>query len=362
MRGNVLWCRLWVVCWLLRVSESSFGSFNVGIGQDLHNVELYMATMAGAPKPSFVMSYTSLSGLRGLWEPVEYGSGVEFASKSLAAVEGASLQLGLYLDDVEAAASGRCEGNLTMLREYLESLAPRQALVRIGYEFDNPSNRYAPATYVRAFRVAAAALRRSPESNVKTVWHSWSFDVWEAGNSIEDWWPGKDFVDWCGVSIFQQGYLGDSHYGHDFKRAEDMARFCATQNLPVMIAESTPFGLGDTESPDTIWERWFENVRRFVKTNKVQLWCYINCDWDEQPMWRGQGWGNTRIQDYPELRDRWIQMLRREHTDRPPLTRTRGPNSAERKVAALLAVPFLIGGLLLFVLFSSRNGDGPAGE
>ena len=31
---------------------------------------------------------------------------------------------------------------------------------------------------------------------------------WEAdgGAGVAAWWPGSEFVDWCGVSIFQQGY------------------------------------------------------------------------------------------------------------------------------------------------------------
>mmetsp|Transcript_30503 Transcript_30503/g.98321 ORF Transcript_30503/g.98321 Transcript_30503/m.98321 type:complete len:208 (-) Transcript_30503:1051-1674(-) len=156
------------------------GAFELGIGQDVENIELYVASVNEAPAPRYVMAYTSMAHLRGLWEPTDYGSGVEFASKSLADVEGASLQLGLYLDDLEAIVDGRCDENLTSLREYLDEQRP-ESLVRIGYEFDNPSNAYDPVTYKAAFRRVAAALRKGGNNGTttKTVWHSWSFDVWD---------------------------------------------------------------------------------------------------------------------------------------------------------------------------------------
>ena len=60
---------------------------------------------------------------------------------------------------------------------------------------------------------------------------------------------------------------------------------------PFMIAESTPFG-GVTE--DT-WEEWFVPVIRFIEESDVRLWSYIHCDWDAQSMWKGVGFGDTRL-------------------------------------------------------------------
>jgi len=336
------------------------GAFELGIGQDVENIELYVASVNEAPAPRYVMAYTSMAHLRGLWEPTDYGSGVEFASKSLADVEGASLQLGLYLDDLEAIVDGRCDENLTSLREYLDEQRP-ESLVRIGYEFDNPSNAYDPVTYKAAFRRVAAALRKGGNNGTttKTVWHSWSFDVWDqrggGTTSIADWWPGLDYVDWCGVSIFQQAYP-DSPLG-DLSHAEEMADFCRARNLPLMIAESTPFGLGVTEDPDTIWDRWFRNVRRFVRQNDVQLWCYVNCYWDLQPMWRGEGWGDTRIQDYPALKAKWIAMLRQNEKHIIPFKLDHIFRSWKKallkRILALLLVPLGVAAAIVVVVLAS---------
>jgi beta-mannanase len=40
---------------------------------------------------------------------------------------------------------------------------------------------------------------------VQYVWHSWAASLSD-GLIIEDFYPGDDFVDWIGVSIFQQLY------------------------------------------------------------------------------------------------------------------------------------------------------------
>jgi hypothetical protein len=60
----------------------------------------------------------------------------------------------------------------------------------------------------------------------------------------EEWFPGVDYVDWCGVSLFQQPY--DCPPGAldncSMPFADAFATYCSGLGLPVMIAESTPFG------------------------------------------------------------------------------------------------------------------------
>ena len=35
------------------------------------------------------------------------------------------------------------------------------------------------------------------------------------------------------------------------------------------------------------------------------MWSYINCNWDAQPMWRGEDWGDTRAEAHAELIAIW---------------------------------------------------------
>ena len=275
----------------------------VAIGQDLWSIRNYTSTFGA---PDAVMSYASIGNLSGLWSSTDYGSGVEFADGVLAGLPGdVGLQLGLELKGHEAAlAAGRLDGNVGALCAYVRGLAPRTVLVRVGYEFDMPGNEYVPDAYVAAFRVVAAALGR--EANAKTVWHSWSFAPWEAdgGRGVGAWFPGEGFVDYCGVSVFQQAY-GDSPLG-DLGYAHAMADFCDERGLPLIIAESTPFGAGLAEPRGAkLWKRWFAPTLAFARERDVRLWSYINCDWDAQPMWRGMGWGDTRLEADEALAKRW---------------------------------------------------------
>ena len=73
---------------------------------------------------------------------------------------------------------------------------------RLRYEFDMPGNHYDPAAYKPAYRVVAAALASEP--NARRVWHSWGFYETFGGHPLDAWWPGDEFVDACGVSVFQQ--------------------------------------------------------------------------------------------------------------------------------------------------------------
>lgn len=62
-------------------------------------------------------------------------------------------------------------------------MSPRVVFVRIGYEFDQPANQYVPADFAPAFRRIAERLRLQSQ-NVRTVWHSWSFEPWEAASNV----------------------------------------------------------------------------------------------------------------------------------------------------------------------------------
>jgi hypothetical protein len=281
-------------------------AYELCIGQDYWSIMNYTAVMG---KPACVMSYASLYNLTAaLWNGTEYGSGVEHASRLLESLPGADLQLGLWLvGGLDSINNGSWDDAISELVQFVRWAAPRKIYVRIGYEFDNPQNEYDPVSYKEAYSRIADALRDEP--NAIKVWHSWSFPETYGGHSYEAWWPGIDKVDYCGVSIFQQAY-GDSPMG-DLATAKDIARFCRDHKKPLMIAESTPFGVGDAEPRATIWERWYVHVLDFIREEKVVLWCYINDDWDAQRMWTEGGtfWGDSRVEAYADLALHWRRAV-----------------------------------------------------
>jgi len=72
-----------------------------------------------------------------------------------------------------------------------------------------------------------------------------------------------------------------------------MFTFLLSRTVPVMIAESTAFGGIDTmEDP---WSDWFQPTLDLIKEHDIAMWSYINADWDAQPMWKGIGFGDTRL-------------------------------------------------------------------
>ena len=84
----------------------------------------------------------------------------------------------------------------------------------------------------------------------------------------------------------------------------------------MMIAESTPFGgIGINNSNTKIysesdaWNLWFANVIDLIDRYDISMWCYINCDWDSQPMWHGIGFGDTRIASNNDVLLKWHDLM-----------------------------------------------------
>lgn len=203
-----------------------------------------------------------------------------------------------------------------------------QFFLRIGYEFDNPFFGYSdsPESYVKAFRHIVHHLRRnlSEQALMKTkfVWHSWAAPRANSV-SLEDFYPGDEFVDWIGVSIFQQVFPWSSNWmngyvdwGGDEADIRQVLQFAAYHGKPTMIAESTPFGginlsnkntelFGDTDA----WDRWFGRVLSLIETYDIDMWSYINCDWDSQPMWHGVGFGDTRLSSNHHVMEMWQHYI-----------------------------------------------------
>ena len=318
------------------------------IGQDYWSIRNYTAYYhSDNPYPFGLASYTALDGinghLTGLWSPINYGSGVEWAGGLHDAYPESALQLGLYLVDAEErVASGELDAEIDFLAEFLREFQ-NSVYLRIGYEFDSKENHYDAPTYIAAFRRIADRIRGlttvadgipqnagttsgpTGASNVAFVWHAAAFEPRDK-MSIEDWFPGDDYVDWCGISVFQQPYDCKEEFTFEgcMEYAQTMAEFCKRKEIPLMIAESTPFGgIVTTEEAKrdpkakngagyigSTWVGWFTTVLHFIDRFDVKLWTYINCDWEAQPMWRknhapGQHWGDTRVQTHKDVAENW---------------------------------------------------------
>lgn len=274
------------------------------------------------------MVYTDLEKLRGLSSPVDYGSGVEYADGVLNSLfagynDGVGIQIGLWLGGSKGCRKinrGKYDDQIETLIEYLNSCKAFRVFLRVGYEFDNPSFGYsdAPEEYVMAFRRIVSAIRKSPsKSKCKFVWHSWAAPKTKL---LRDFWPGDAYVDWVGVSIFQQLYpwaQDDSEFaGGSLADVEEVLAFAKEHGKPTMIAESTPFGGIDMHTNETIeygmedaWDRWFGPVIELIDKFDISLWSYINCDWESQPMWHQVGFGESRISADAAVMKKWQDIV-----------------------------------------------------
>lgn len=253
--------------------------------------------------PGGVTTYTNL-GLDGLATPANWGSGDVHAQLIMdtPAFENSALVIGLYMaNNMEyAVASGSQDAAIDALGEWIRA-QDRPIYLRIGYEFDGEWNRYDPEPYAAAWRRIVDRLRENGVTNVATVWQSATHHTPRYGGyAWIDWYPGDAYVDWFGLSYFEprpailNAFL-------------DLAR---EHGKPVMIAESTPRGanIASLRRPQLLWDTWFRPYFDFIDENQdvIRAVAYINVNWNSQPMWTNDNWGDSRIQANPEIMARWL--------------------------------------------------------
>ncbi len=265
------------------------------IGQDVASIRAYVKSTGNVP--AGWMTYTSIQQLHGLNDAVEYGAGVQHAAALLKTHPKTALQVGLWMvGALEGVAQGEYDGNINRLADWLNQL-DCPVYLRIGYEFDLPDNHYEPALYVRAFRHLVDRLRSRGVANTAFVWHSYASTL---SQPLTAWYPGDDYVDWCAVSLFDQ----------DYEQLIPMAEFAKAHNKPLMIGEATPRGVGTVDF--VLWWQWWEACDKYMKQYGVQALSYINTDWESHPMFKGQGWGDSRLEANVKVASFWLEETTRE--------------------------------------------------
>lgn len=252
------------------------------------------------------------------------------------------LQIGLWLHGSQGCrdiVSGALDDKVYRLFEFIQSELPEslpKVFLRVGYEFDNPWFGYSddPEVYQEAFRVLVRSCETqlTPDvchEKVVFVWHSWAaprkFDL-----SLDHFYPGDSYVDWVGISIFQQLYPwandGDDKSGNfaggNIYHVKEVLEFAKALEKPIMIAESTPFGgmnvtessvgrkyIGDNAKDIGIWNLWFQKTIDLIDEYDISMWSYINCDWGSQPMWSHIGFGDTRLSSSDDVMNHWWEHV-----------------------------------------------------
>ncbi len=232
-------------------------------------------------------------GLDGVYATDDWGDGESNMSLQLADpdFEHMALAIGLWLVGQEDnVADGSHDELINDLADFMLELGDRPVFLRIGYEFDGHSwNHYDIEDYKTAYRRIKDHLDARGVTNVAYVWQSAGFV--SNLDQLEEWYPGDDYVDWCGFSFFARW------------DEQKMVEFARGKGKPVFIAEASPtigehtvkFD-GDTKqtvlaNPDEAqeaWDKWFVPFFDMIDANPdvVKAVSYINANWRSRPMWK----------------------------------------------------------------------------
>jgi len=279
------------------------GKTFVFIGQDNNTNMQYVRAVNH--QPSGFMLYTSVQEMGGLYEEKNHGAGPHHAQELAAQFPQARFQIGLYMvDALEGVVQGQYDANIQKLGEWLMG-SKRPVYLRIGYEFDLPDNHYSPEEFKKAFRYIVDHLRAQGVENTAYVWHSYGY--LNLDKPMMDWYPGDDYVDFFGVSLFKPFNNGNMNFIRN--RAKEHGK-------PFMIAEATPLGIG-TIAGEKSWNVWFKPFFQYINDHDVPIVSYINSEWETMPMFKGQGWGDARIQANDVVKERWLKELKNDRYQIP---------------------------------------------
>ena len=336
------------------------------IGQDLGSVRDYVASGC-CPKAdgntAYLNFYALLSAeggygglgidreVRPLEQEMKWGGGPANAWKSATEFDGV-LAIGLNLTEndypggLQRIAAGEYDANIRQLARFF-SMIGKPVYLRIGYEFDGSWNQgYANTeNYIAAWRRIVDALREQGADNVEFVWQAAVFP-WDElmegyHEQLPDWYPGDDYVDWMGVSLFlllDEKPVVEGDYDPPTARelVGELLDFARSRGKPVMIAEASPQGYdlargtnrnitktwdgpqgeGRVDvSAGEIWDAWYAPLFELMEQNSdvISALAYINCNWDAQPMWgppyQSGYWGDSRLQASPLIAERFSRAI-----------------------------------------------------
>ena len=152
---------------------------------------------------------------------------------------------------------------------------------------------YDPNAYKLAFQRIVQRVRLQQADNVAFVWHSWGFQHSFNQASVAAWFPGDDYVDWIGVSLFP-GWDAASTQAAEGARGE-IASFAQTHNKPFMIAESGPRQAFEPSRGADAWNGWYTSVFDFITAHDGRKNIFVH----QCQLGRAAIVGRSRLGRYP---------------------------------------------------------------
>ncbi len=132
-----------------------------------------------------------------------------------AQAEGKSVEVALNfpLQGDNARNISSSDGYLSRMYSLLADYPDVKVYLRIGAEMNIWGNRATPDEFISAFRTIASYVR--PLSNVATVWSVSHTSTWDV--NMHDYYPGDEYVDWVGISVYANKYFNGKTWMNDEK-------------------------------------------------------------------------------------------------------------------------------------------------
>lgn len=166
-------------------------------------------------------------------------------------------------------------------------------------QFHQPPDFLGPMIYKKAYRYVVDRVRARGVQNIQWVFHvnnhSDPDDNW---NRYADYYPGSDYVDWLGLSIYGKlfGYMGwSSFYDVSHLAYDEICKLDPTK--PVMAAE---WGVGEFPSSGNKAEwiqKAFQNFKELYPRIKAAVF------WHERWQNEDESYSNLRANSSPEALD-----------------------------------------------------------
>ena len=275
------------------------------MGQTVEGISQYMQNFNEELIPGGFMAYWGIPEFNGITEPHKNDTGSTQNHQMLVDdFPNTVIQSALWMVGKWNIAKYTANGDFDkVVKKYIKwaKSVDRPIYLRIGYEFDGIHNELEPIEYVNAYRHIVDLFRAKNADNVAFVWHSYASKPYK-DYALSSYYPGDDYVDWVGISVFGHAYNG-TDFGSYCNAVLDFAKL---NQKPVMIAESSPIYGIDINNQDS-WNTWFVNFFSFCYSKNIKAISFINEDWTKIKISGISKWKNSLLSNNDFISKAWFK-------------------------------------------------------
>lgn len=280
------------------------------VGQTKGMIRSYTEQFPDQTLPGGWMAYWGIPEFKGITGPHRVSAGnIQDHSYLVGEFPNSVIQSAMWMignqDIAENTSLGMYDDVIRKYGEWVGSTG-LPIYLRIGYEFDGPHNELEPEVYKRAYRHVVDLLREQGVQNVAYVWHSYAAKPYK-NYSPEEWYPGDDYVDWIGISVFSQAYEGPDMN----EETQYILSFARAHKKPVMIAEANPV-YGIPAKDNSVWNKWFVHFFTFIYRYNIKAVSFINEDWPQLAIPGTSDWKDSRLWNNEQVSRAWLHEINKD--------------------------------------------------